>query len=57
MEQLSPCAASTEAHVSRAYALQQEKPPQWAVRAPQLESSPCSLQRDNAHAQQKRPIF
>ena len=31
----SPCAATTEAHVPRACALQQEKPPQWEAHAPQ----------------------
>ena len=32
---MSPCAASTEAHVPRACAPQQEKPPQWEACAPQ----------------------
>ena len=37
---LSPRAATTEVHVPRAHALQQEKPLQQEARAPQLESSP-----------------
>ena len=52
MEQLSPVpqllnlrAATTEAHVPRACALQQEKPLQWEACAPELESSPHSLQQ------------
>ena len=36
-------------------ALQQEKPPQWEAQAPQLESSPYSLQLEKAHVQQGRP--
>ena len=43
MEQLSPWAATTEAHAPRGHALQQEKLPQWEAWAPQLESSPRSL--------------
>ena len=42
-EQLSACATTTEAHVPRAGALQQaqqEKPPQWEVRAPQQRVAP-----------------
>ena len=32
---LSLCAATAEAHVPRAHAPQQEKPPQWEARGPQ----------------------
>ena len=39
----------------RAGAPQQEKPLQWAVRVPQLESSPISPQLEKAHSQQQRP--
>ena len=35
-------AATTEAHVPRAHALQQEKPPQWEAHVSQLESRPHS---------------
>ena len=52
---MSPCAASTEAHVPRACAPQQEKPPQWEACAPQPESSPCPPQLQKARAQQRRP--
>ena len=42
---LSLCSAATaEARMPRAHALQQEKPQQWEARALQLESSLCSLQ-------------
>ena len=44
----SPHAATTEASMPRACALQQEKPLQWEALAPQLESSPRSLQWDNS---------
>ena len=40
--------------VPRACAPQQEKPPQWEAHAPQ-QSSPRSLQLEEAHAQQWRP--
>ena len=40
----SPGAATTEAHMPRACAQQQEKPPQWEALALQLESSPRSPQ-------------
>ena len=39
----------------RAHALQQEKPPQWETRTPQLESRPHSLQLEKACVQQPRP--
>ena len=39
----------------RAHALQQDKPPQWGVRTPQLDSRPCLPQREKAQAQQWRP--
>ena len=54
MEQLTPCAATTEAHGPQAHALQQEKPSQWEALTPQLESSPRSLQLEKAWAQQWR---
>ena len=38
---LNPCAAITEARVPRAGALQQEKPPQWEVHAPQWRVAPA----------------
>ena len=44
MGQLGPNATTTEAHMPRAHAPQQEKPTQWEATAPQLESSPCLLQ-------------
>ena len=37
---LSPSAASTDARVPRACALQQENPPQWEARAPQWRVAP-----------------
>ena len=40
---------------SRARGLQQEEPLQREPHAPQLASSPCSLQLEKAHAQQRRP--
>ena len=40
---LSPRATTTEVHVPRARALQQEKPPQWEVRAPQRRVAPARL--------------
>ena len=39
----------------RARALQEEKPLQSEPRAPQLESSPCSLQQEKTPSQQQRP--
>ena len=39
---LEPWVTITEACAPRVHALQQEKPPQWAACAPQLESSPSS---------------
>ena len=38
---LSPCATTTEAHVPRAHAPQQEKPPQWEARALQRRVAPA----------------
>ena len=38
---LSPQATTTEAHVPRARAPQQEKPPQWEACAPQLRVAPA----------------
>ena len=60
---LSPRGATTRAQVlqllkpadPRAHALQQEKPPQWETRTPQLESRPHSLQLEKACVQQPRP--
>ena len=52
-EQQSPCATTTEAHVPRAHAPQQEKPPQWeALRT--TKSSPHSLQLEETRTQQQR---
>ena len=45
---LSPSATTTEARVPRACALQQEKPPQWEARAPQLEKAHVQRQRPSA---------
>ena len=39
---------------TEACAVQQEKPLQWEVSAPQRESSPCSLQLEKTHVQQQR---
>ena len=47
-EQLSPCATTAEARAPRACASQKEKPPQWEVCAPQLQSSSCSLQLEKS---------
>ena len=51
---LSPSARTTEAHVSRAHALQREAT---AMRSPcsATKSSPCSPQLEKAHMQQRRP--
>ena len=38
---LSPRVATTEAHVPRARAPQQEKPPQWEAHAPQRRVAPA----------------
>ena len=38
---LSPRATATEAHVPRAHALQQEKPPQWEACTPQQRVAPA----------------
>ena len=38
---LSPRATTTGAHVPRARALQQEKPPQWEAHAPQQRVAPA----------------
>ena len=46
---------TTEAHVPRVCALQQEKPPQWAAHTTQPERSPCLLQLGKVHPQQRRP--
>ena len=51
----SPPATTTEGSAPRARALQQEKPPQWEVGAPQRKSSPRSRQLEKAQAQQGRP--
>ena len=50
----SPWATTTAAHVPGAYAVQQEKPPQWETHVAQLEN-PHSPQPENAWAQQQRP--
>ena len=52
---LSLHATTTETEEPRAYVRGQEKPPQEATRAPQLESGPHSLQLKQAHVQQQRP--
>ena len=52
---LSLGAATTEAHTPGARAPQQEKPPQWDVCKPQLESSPCSLQPEESPSNIKDP--
>jgi len=51
---LSPHTAAAEAHAPRAYAPQQEKPPQCEAHAPQ-QSSPCLAQLEKACTQQWRP--
>ena len=38
---LSPRATTTEAHMPRARALQQEKPPQWEAHTPQWSVAPA----------------
>ena len=52
---LSPCAPTVEAPPSGARAPHQEKPPQREVHTPHLESSPHSLQLEEARSQQGRP--
>ena len=52
---MSPWATITEAHVPRAHAPQQEKPPQWEACTPQRRVAPCSPQLEKARAQQWRP--
>ena len=51
---LSRCTLTTEAHVPRVWAPQQEKPPQWEAEHP-TEGSHCSQQEEKAHTQQQRP--
>ena len=51
----SPCATPTEAHMPRARALQQEKPPQWEAHCTTTKSSPHLPQLEKARAQQRRP--
>ena len=50
---MSPAAATTEAHVPGARALQQDKPLQWEACSPQPESSSCSLQLEEAQEAMK----
>ena len=45
---LSPHATTIEARKPRVRALQQEKPPQWEARAPQLEKARAQQQRPNS---------
>ena len=52
--QPSPCTTTELVHPS-ACAPQQEKPPEWDAHAPQLESSPCSPQREKVCMQLERP--
>ena len=49
LEQLSPCATTTELTCPRDRALQQERPPQSEACAQQLESSPWLLELVKAH--------
>lgn len=56
LQLLSPRAATAEACVLRAHALQPEEPPQWEACASQLESSPCFLQLDKARARNRDPL-
>ena len=51
----SPRATTTEAHVPRACALKQEKPPQWEARAPQRRVAPARRQLEKARIKQRRP--
>ena len=53
-----PASHNYWAHVPRAHALQQEKPPQWeahALHRTAMKSSPLSLQLEKASTQQPRP--
>ena len=52
---LSPCAATTEAHVPKARAPQQENSMQWEAHGLQQKSSPLSPQPEKACVQQWRP--
>ena len=52
---LSPCAATTEAHVPKARAAQQEKSMQWEAHGLQQKSSPLSSQPEKACVRQWRP--
>ena len=47
---------NTAAHMPTARALQQEEPPQWEARAPQLERSPHSPQLDKSLCDNKDPV-
>ena len=51
----SPAPTATAAHTPGARALQQEKPPQWAARAPQLESNPCKPELETTTRDNKDP--
>ena len=51
---LSPRAATTEAHVPRVHAPQQEKPQQWEARFPQLEKAYVQQQRPKAAKKKKK---
>ena len=55
VEQLSPCAATTEACRPRACAPQQEKPLQWEGSTPQRRVGSARCQLKKARAQQRRP--
>ena len=55
VEQLPPCATTTEAHMPRACVPQQEKPWQWEDLAPQLESGPHLPKLVKAFLQPQRP--
>ena len=52
---LEPTSHDYWAHMPRARAPQQEKPPQWEAHAPQRRVAPPSLQLEKARAQQRRP--
>ena len=52
---LDPSSHNYWAHMPRAPALQQEKPPQWEARAPQQKVAPLSTQLEKARAQQRSP--
>ena len=52
---LEPVSHNYWAHVPRACAPQQEKPPQWESYAPQQRVAPRSPQLEKAHTQQWRP--